>query len=111
MGTGVQNSRRKEAVLRYRLQKDVITQTGAPEVEGLRNIAATVSVLLSQKEGDIEGVVTTIVGTLRASHMDGDGISVYFGRCRGVRKDRSGRDAGGDIGGRQFGEGAGVRES
>lgn len=53
---------RKEAALRYRLQMSVFTRTVAGEVAGartvqwLRGMVEIAGVMLSQKEGDIEGL-------------------------------------------------------
>lgn len=45
-------------------------------------IAATVSVLLSQKKSDVGEVVEAIGGTLNTQYMDGDRIGPYVGwRC------------------------------
>lgn len=50
---------------------------GKREEEIPRWIAATVNVVLSQKKGDVGGV-------LRTSYMDGDRINLYFGQRRRV---------------------------
>lgn len=83
-----------ETALRYRLQMavtrgrepsaDVAGENGGRIVKRLLGIASTASVLLPQKEGDIGGVEETIDSTLRVTHMDGDRVRAYFGRCRQI---------------------------
>ena len=51
-------------------------------VKNLRDIAATVSILLSQEEGDVGGVVEAIGGKMHARHMKANRIRACFGRCR-----------------------------
>ena len=79
MGTGGRNPQEKEPALRYQLHMatihgrepgDVAVEDGERMMERLRSLAATANVLLSQKEGDVGGVVEAIGGTLRAPHMD-----------------------------------------
>lgn len=48
----------------------------------LRGIAVMMSVLVSQKNGDVGEVVEAIGGTLNAQNMDGDRICPYVGRRR-----------------------------
>ena len=87
-GTAGRSPERKGAALRYRLQMAATTQTVAGELEEtrtmewLRGIAATAGSMLSQEGGQIGRVVREVGGTLRATHMDGDRIHAYFGRCR-----------------------------
>lgn len=64
--------------LRYRLAGKVVARA----VGCLRDIIATIEIMLSQKKDDVGRVVQEIGGTLYVPDMDGDRICMYFGRHR-----------------------------
>lgn len=55
----------------------------------LWGIVATAGVILSQEGGKVDRVVREVGGMLRATHMDGDRIRAYFGRCRKAESARA----------------------
>lgn len=70
----------------------------------LHGKATTTGILMWQKEGDVEGGMEEISGTLRTRQTDGDRMRELVGRSRGAGKDRPERSAGRGTGERQFGE-------
>lgn len=64
---------------------EVVGQDRKRVVKKLHDIAETVSILISQEEGDVGVVVEAIGGKMHARNMNGDGIRACFGRCRWVR--------------------------
>ena len=90
-GTAGGSPKRIEAAPRYRLQMAAVTwavageSEGARTVERLRGIVTMADVRLSQKGGHVVRGCKRGGGTLRATHMDGDRIRAYFGRCRKVK--------------------------